>query len=320
MPLVSVPDESWVTQITEIAEMPDGRGASAPSGLELVPWDLQEPHPRGIELEVVIPPYLDPGQRLDLLSGLPRLKVVQLLTAGFEHVVPHVPAGVRLCNAAGVHDASTSELTLSLILASLRGIPEFVAAGQQSRWLPTRLWPALADRRVIVVGYGQVGKAIVRRLLPFEVTVTAVASRSRAGDDLVDEVHGMDTLGTLLPDQDVVVLIVPLTEATAGLVDAGFLAAMKDGALLVNVARGKVVDTDALVAETSSGRLRAALDVTDPEPLPSDHALWHTPGVLISPHVGGASSAFQPRAVALARAQLRAYASGSDLANVVAKG
>jgi len=232
-------------------------------------------------------------------------------------VAAHVPDGVRLCNAAGVHDASTSELTLSLILASLRGIPEFVVAQRASTWLPTRLWPALADKRVLVVGYGHVGKAIASRLLPFEVEVTAVASRPRPGDDLVETVHGIDELPDLLPHHDVVVLIVPLTEATSGLADADFLAAMPDGALLVNVARGKVVDTDALLAETSTGRLRAALDVTDPEPLPTDHGLWRSPGVLISPHIGGASTAFRPRAVQLVRAQLKAYAAGSPLANVV---
>lgn len=308
MPLVSLPDASWVAEVGEVARV------------ELVPWDLHEAHQRARELEIVVPPYLDPRQRLDLLVALPQLRVVQLLTAGYDQVLPHVPPGVQLCNASGVHDASTSELTLALILASLRHIPEFVVAQQDSRWLPTRLSEALADRRVMVVGYGQVGQAIVRRLLPFEVRVTAVASRARAGDDLVDEVHGIDELPALLPVQDVVVLIVPLSDSTMGLVDAQFLAAMKDGALVVNVARGKVVDTQALLAETSSGRLRAALDVTDPEPLPADHPLWTSPGVLISPHVGGASTAFRPRAVALVRAQLQAYAWGSALANVVATG
>lgn len=305
MLLASLPDRSW---IDEVGPVP---------GIELLPWDLHAVPERADEVEIVIPPYLDPALRLDLLDALPRLRAVQLLTAGYEHVAPHVPDGVRLCNAAGVHDTSTSELALSLILASLRGIPEFVVAQRGATWMPTRLWPALADKRVLVVGYGHVGKAIVTRLLPFEVEVTAVASRPRAGDELVEAVHGIDELPELLPRHDIVVLIVPLTEATSALVDADFLAAMPDGALLVNVARGKVVDTDALLAETSTGRLRAALDVTDPEPLPADHALWRSPGVLISPHIGGASTAFRPRAVRLVRAQLEAYAAGSPLANVV---
>ena len=305
MVLASLPDSSW---IDEVGSLP---------GVELVPWDLRVPHDRAAEIEVVIPPYLDPAVRFDLLAHLPRLGAVQLLTAGYDHVAPHVPDGVRLCNASGVHDASTAELTLALILASLRGVPDFVVAQRDSTWLPTRIWPALADKRVLVVGYGQVGRAIIRRLLPFEVAVTGVARRARAGDEIVEAIHGIDELPDLLPTHDVVVLIVPLTVATTGLVDADFLAAMPDGALLVNVARGKVVDTGALLAETSTGRLRAALDVTDPEPLPDDHPLWRSPGVLISPHVGGASTAFRPRAVRLVRAQLEAYAVGSPMTNVV---
>jgi len=164
---------------------------------------------------------------------------------------------------------------------------------------------------------GGVGRAIARRLLPFEVELTAVASRPHEGDDLVDTVHGIDDLPALLPLQDVVVVITPLTEATVRLVDREFLSRMKDGALLVNMARGRVADTDALVAEAASGRLRMAVDVTDPEPLPPEHPLWTTPNVMISPHVGGASTAFRPRALALVKSQLAAYAAGRPLENVV---
>ncbi len=305
MPVASLPDESWIADVGEVP------------GLELVAWDLHDPHPRADEIAIVVPPYIDRRMRLDLLREMPALSVVQLVTAGYDNATPVLPKGVTLCNGGGIHDASTAELTLALILASLRGIPDFVVAQQESRWIRTRMWDALADRRVLVVGYGNVGRAIVQRLLPFEVEVTAVASRARAGDDLVDSVHGIDELSALLPEHDVVVIITPLTDATEGLAGPAFLAAMKDGALLVNVARGKVVDTDALLAETTSGRLRAALDVTDPEPLPPEHPLWHAPGVLISPHVGGASSAFRPRALALLRRQLHAYASGEPLDNVV---
>ncbi|HYQ32849.1 MAG TPA: 2-hydroxyacid dehydrogenase [Lapillicoccus sp.] len=305
MALVTMPDASWVADTGEIP------------GLEMVTWDIHEPHPRADEVAVVVPPYLDPHQRLDLLGTLPRLELVQLLTAGYDNVTPHLPRGVTLCSGGGIHDASTAELALTLILASIRGIPDFVRAQDRHHWIPTRIWPALADRRVLVVGYGKVGRAIAARLLSFETTVTAVASRARGGDELVETVHGIDELPALLPEQDVVVVITPLTDATAGLVDAGFLAAMKDGALLVNVARGKVVDTDALLAEAASGRLRVAVDVTDPEPLPADHPLWSTPNVLVSPHVGGASTAFRPRALALVRRQLAAYAEGRPLESVV---
>jgi len=305
MALVTMPDASWVADTGEIP------------GLEMVTWDIHEPHPRADEVAVVVPPYLDPHQRLDLLGTLPRLELVQLLTAGYDNVTPHLPRGVTLCSGGGIHDASTAELALTLILASIRGIPDFVRAQDRHHWIPTRIWPALADRRVLVVGYGKVGRAIAVRLLSFETTVTAVASRARGGDELVETVHGIDELPALLPEQDVVVVITPLTDATAGLVDAGFLAAMKDGALLVNVARGKVADTDALLAEAASGRLRVAVDVTDPEPLPADHPLWSTPNVLVSPHVGGASTAFRPRALALVRRQLAAYAEGRALESVV---
>jgi len=300
-----MPDASWLADTGEVP------------GLELLKWDIHAAHPRADEIAVVVPPYLDPHQRLELLGTLPKLELVQLLTAGYDNVTPHLPDGVTLCSGGGIHDASTAELTLTLILASLRGVPDFVRAQDRQDWIPIRIWPALADRRVLVVGYGRVGGAIARRLLPFEVELTAVASRPHEGDDLVDTVHGIDDLPALLPLQDVVVVITPLTEATVRLVDREFLSRMKDGALLVNMARGQVADTDALVAEAASGRLRMAVDVTDPEPLPPEHPLWTTPNVMISPHVGGASTAFRPRALALVKSQLAAYAAGRPLENVV---
>lgn len=206
------------------------------------------------------------------------------------------------------------------MLASLRGIPEFVAAQQRAAWVPLRTWPALAGRRVLVVGYGRIGHAVAARLAPFEVRLTAVARGARGGDGIVDRVHGVDELPGLLPEQDVVVLLTPLAESTRGLVDAAFLAALPDGALVVNVARGAVVDTDALLAETASGRLRAALDVHAVEPLPTAHALWRTPGVLVTPHVGGAGDTFEPRMLALLHEQLTRYAAGAPLLNVVRAG
>jgi phosphoglycerate dehydrogenase-like enzyme len=251
------------------------------------------------------------------LSKVPNLELVQLLTAGYEDVQAVLPEGVQLANATGVHDASTAELAVALTLASLRDLPDFLAAQQERTWLPTVFHQALADKRVLVLGYGAIGRAIAARLIPFEVQVTAVASRARAGDELVRSVHGVDELPALLPEHDVVVVIVPLSQHTAGLVDDAFLAAMPDGSLLVNVARGGVVDTDALVRHAGAGRLRAALDVTDPEPLPRDHPLWTTPGVIITPHVGGASTAFMPRAARLLQEQLGAYAAGRPLRNLV---
>jgi phosphoglycerate dehydrogenase-like enzyme len=184
----------------------------------------------------------------------------------------------------------------------------------RGEWL-TGTRPALADRRVLIVGAGRIASAVADRLAPFEVEVTRVGTRAR--DDDRGHVHAGEELAELLPRHEVVVLACPLTDATRGMVDAAFLAALPDGALVVNVARGAVVVTDALLAEVSSGRLRAALDVTDPEPLPPDHPLWRAPNVLISPHVGGDTTAFPPRARALLKEQLARFAAGHPLLNVV---
>jgi phosphoglycerate dehydrogenase-like enzyme len=257
-----------------------------------------------------VPPY-QVGSVGHVLARMPGLQVLQTMTAGVDNFRPDVPPGVTLCNGRGIHDTSTAELALTLTLASLRGIPEFVRAQDRHEWRG-RWRPSLADKRVLLVGYGAIGEAIEARLRPFEVEVVRVARRAREG------VHAIDELPRLLPDADVVILIVPLTEETRGLVDADFLARMKDGALLVNVARGPVVDTDALLAALTSGRISAAVDVTDPEPLPAGHPLWDAPNLLVSPHVGGASSAMWPRAHRLVRDQLHRFANGEPLANVMA--
>jgi phosphoglycerate dehydrogenase-like enzyme len=265
------------------------------------------------QVEFFVAPYTFKPPSLAVTARMPSLRVLQTLTAGYDHVLPYLPDGVTLCNARGVHDASTAELALTLILSSLRGIPDFVVGQQREEWRHAD-YPALADKTVLILGYGSIGGAIERRLLPFETQVIRVASKARPDE----EVHGADELAGLLPQADVVIVITPLTPATRQLVDTEFLANMRDGALLVNVSRGGVVDTDALVAELQSGRLRAALDVTDPEPLPAGHPLWRAPGVLISPHVGGNSSAFLPRAQRLVREQVARYVKGQPVENVVA--
>ncbi len=308
MAIATLPDQQWIDQVGPV------------EGVDLRVWDLTGPPPQPEDVRFVVPPYMRPASQLRALSSTPALEVVQLLTAGFDGVLDLVPSGATVCNAGGVHDTSTAELALALTLASLRGIPEFGANQATGTWEPLVVRPSLADSRVMVLGYGSIGRAIATRLAPFEVELMAVASRPRGGDDLVAEVHGVAELPDLLPNTHVVIVITPLVDATRGLVGRGFLAALPDGALVVNVARGGVVDTDALVAETSSGRLRAALDVTEPEPLPADHPLWRTPGVLVTPHVGGATTAFQPRAVRLVRAQLSAWATARPLANVVKPG
>jgi phosphoglycerate dehydrogenase-like enzyme len=266
------------------------------------------------EVEFYVLPYMKGAEVLERSGEMSSLKVIQTLTAGVENFLPYVPDGVVLCNAAGVHDASTAELAVALMLASGRHLDDFARAQPEGRW-DSLFGRALADSRVLIVGYGHIGPAIERRLAGFEVaSITRVARRSRPGPPAV---HAIDELDRLLPEADVVVVIAPHTPQTDGLISAPQLARMPDGALLVNVARGRLVDTDALVAETGSGRLRAALDVTEPEPLPADHPLWRTPGVLISPHVGGASSAFFPRADRLVAAQLGRFAAGQELENII---
>ncbi|WP_028642260.1 2-hydroxyacid dehydrogenase [Nocardioides sp. URHA0020] len=282
-----------------------------PAGLRYEVVDPTEHVPDSVgQVRFYVPPYQVGSAVADVLPQMTGLEVVQTLTAGVDNLRPHVPDGVTLCNGRGIHDTSTAELALTLVLSSLRGIPSWVRAQDRHQWRPG--WrPALADKRVLLVGYGAIGAAIERRLLPFEVEVTRVARTARDG------VHAFTELPELLPSADVVVLVVPLTEETRGLVDAAFLAALPDGALLVNVARGAVVDNDALLAELDTGRLRAAVDVVDPEPVPEDHPFWDAPGLLISPHVGGASSAMWPRAHRLVRDQLHRYAAGEDLWNVM---
>ncbi|WP_037766802.1 2-hydroxyacid dehydrogenase [Streptomyces sp. 142MFCol3.1] len=291
-----------------------------PEGLNYRFWDGGQDFPAdpaGCAFYVV--PYMKPpavSQRP--MPGMTSVQVVQTLSAGVDHVLPslgHLRPGVQLCNARGVHEASTAELTLALILASLRGIPDFVRGQDKGEWR-SGFRPALADKSVLIVGYGSIGAAIEDRLAPFEVARVARVARSER-TMARGLVHPLTELPALLPEADVVVLSTPLTEDTRGLVDAEFLSRMKDGALLVNVARGPVVDTKALLAELESGRLTAALDVTDPEPLPQGHPLWHAPGVLISPHVGGPTSAFMPRAKRLLADQLNRFVNREPLRNVV---
>lgn len=262
------------------------------------------------EVQFYVPKYMGDNRVVEIIDRMPKVEVVQTLTAGYDNVLPHLRPGITLCNARGVHDASTAELAVGLAIAAQRGLGDFARAQTHGEWLSGRRL-SLADRRVLLVGYGAIGEAIERRLAPFECEITRVARTVRDGVSAISE------LPELLPHAEIVILIVPLTEQTTHLVDTDFLAAMPDDALLVNVARGPVVDTDALLAELQTGRLRAALDVTDPEPLPPDHPLWTAPGVLISPHVGGNSTAFLPRALRLVSEQLWRYAEGKPLENVV---
>ena len=281
-------------------------------GVEIIVWNGDGPAPEGVELWV--PHYATRADVIDRGHDLDGLQVVQLQSAGYDGVAERLPAGITLCNATGVHDDATAEHAVGLVLASLRGIPEAVRRHGHWSSLPGRR--SLADSRVLIVGYGSIGRALAERLLPMKAVVTAVATRER-DDDLVGRVRSVDDLASLLPEQHVVVLLVPLGEATRGLIDDAALSLLPDGALVVNVARGPVVDTEAVLRH--AGRLRFALDVTDPEPLPDGHPLWDAPDVLVTPHVAGGTTAMLPRIAALVREQLRRRVAGETLVNVVSR-
>jgi phosphoglycerate dehydrogenase-like enzyme len=293
----------WVPYEEVVPQLPGSLAVDVYDGFGAPPDSVDE-------VVLYVTPYTFDLRPLELMARMPKLRIVQTLTAGYEHALPYLPEGVTLCNAGRLHDTSTAELAVTLMLASLRGVPDFVRGQDAGQWRHRR-WQSLADRTVLIAGYGGIGAAIERRLAGFEVEVLRVARQPRPG------IAGLADLPELLPRADVVVICVPLNGQTRGMVDTAFLARMRDGALLVNVARGAVVDTDALVPEVVAGRLRAALDVTDPEPPPPGHPLWTAPGVLLSPHVGGNSTAFLPRAHQLIVDQLGRFAAGEPLHHVV---
>jgi phosphoglycerate dehydrogenase-like enzyme len=275
-----------------------------PDEVELLGWDAP-----GEEVELAVPDWGEPGSG-ERLADLPRLRVVQLLSAGVDWVAGHVPDGVTLCNAGDTRSPAVAQWVVGAILADLIGLQRAEAQRAQRRWEHWRPGE-LAGRRVVIVGYGSIGRAVERRLVPFGVRVTRVASRERAG------VAASVRLPELVADADAVVVLAPLSDATRGLVGEAVITRMRDGALLVNAGRGPVVDTDALVAALEAGRIRAALDVTDPEPLPPEHALWSLPGVLLTPHNSGDTPEAEAAAQALARAQILRHRAGLPLRHVV---
>jgi phosphoglycerate dehydrogenase-like enzyme len=262
------------------------------------------------DVEFYVPSFSPTNAAGEVMRLTKRLRVVQTLTAGVDKFQPYMPDGAVLCNARGAHDASTAEWVLAAMLGVLRDLPLFAREQAARRWT-YQLTDQLAEKTVLIVGYGAIGAAVEQRLAGFEVDVLRVARGPRPG------VAGLDELPALLPAADVVVLLVPFTPETKGMADAAFLSRMKDGALLVNGARGAVVDTAALTAEVASGRLRAAVDVTDPEPLPPSHELWTLPGVFITPHVAASTPVSMRRVVRLVREQAEAYLRGDPLRNVI---
>lgn len=275
-------------------------------------WGLTGPAPADV-LDLVVADYLLGPEQFRFLATV-ETTLLQWQSIGFNGLAEVLPPGIVVANAASVHEASTAELAVGLMIAGQRDLATHIRNGRDGRWALT-FRPSLADARVLLLGYGGVGRAIEDRLLAFEVVMTRVARTARVADR--GPVHGIDELPSLLPDADILVIALPLNDDTVGLVDAGVLAGLRDNALVVNVGRGQVADTAALTAEASRDRLRLALDVIEPEPLAPEHPLWSLPNVLLTPHIGGASSAMEPRMLQLVRDQIERLRRGDPPRNVV---
>lgn len=288
-----------------------------PDGVDVRIWDMKSPAPAS-RIDIAVPPYMGSTGALSALEGID-VGLVQSQSIGYDGVADVLPAGMAFANAASVHETSTAELAVGLMIAAQRQLPRFVHAKEQGEWSPV-FAESLADRRVLLVGFGGVGTAIAQRLAPFEVTMTAVARSARTEhvDGVGDvAVRGIDELEALLPEAEIVVLSLPATAQTRHLFDAGLIGRMAPGALLVNVGRGPLVDTDAMLAALHENRIRVASDVFEEEPIPAGHPLWSAPNLLISPHVGGASTAMNPRIARLIRAQIDRMLAGEEPLNVV---
>jgi phosphoglycerate dehydrogenase-like enzyme len=260
-----------------------------------------------------VPSYMGGANALSYAAKMPNLKILQMLNAGYDDAMAYLRPGLTLCNARGVHDASTAELAVGLAIASRRGFAEFIREQATGTWNHRR-FPALSDSKVGIIGFGSIGKEVARKLSGFDVSITAFTQSGRDGTVKIDD------LDKHLPQLDIVILILPLSDSSRHMFNAARLASMKDGALIVNVARGPIIDTEALIKELNSRRIFAALDVTDPEPLPQGHPLWSAANLIVVPHVGGNSGAFEPRGRALIEAQLHLLAAGNPLEHVVAQG
>lgn len=296
---VSVPDADWLDSLSDL-------------GLDLLVWDTQGPQPDG-HLDLVVWPYtLEPSAMANVDTS--RVGVIQGQSLGYDGVADHLPAGGVFCNAVGVHEESTAELAVTLALASARRLDQFGRQQASSRW--QKSWTSsLVDKRVMLLGVGGIGREVAARLSGFGCELIRVGTTAR--DDEHGHVHGSDELPQLLPQAEVVIVAVPLTEETTGLIDDDFLSALPDDAIVVNVARGKVADTDAVLRAVP--RIRFASDVFDPEPLSDEHPLWSAPHVIITPHVGGMTSAMRPRIERVVRRQIEALAAGEEPINVAVR-
>lgn len=299
-----------------------------PAQAAVIPIEADLARPLDIEFWVA-PVYA--REITQVHSHLRGVRVIQSLFAGVDLLLPLRSPGITLCDGQGMHNIPTSEWVVAAILNTLKFFPLYNALQQAHDWrgrsladehyramhhssqvnYPPVLQEELHGKQAIIVGYGSIGRSIEERLAPFGVEIVRVARTARTG------VEPVSRLNDLLPSADIVILIVPQTPETAGLIGARELDRMKQGALLVNAARGPVVDTAALVAALQSKRIRAALDVTDPEPLPADHPLWSAPNVFITPHVAASSPMMLPRAIAFAAQQVERYLAAQPLHNIV---
>jgi phosphoglycerate dehydrogenase-like enzyme len=305
-----------------------------PAGAEMVPLEAGLNH--DVAMDVWIPDALTPRAK-EIWQHLRGVKLVLSLMAGTEWIPETVGPYVTICNARGAHNIATAEWTVGAIFASLKYVPLYCeiqasgiwkrrkeAAEQYARLHPDEgaIYPPvmqeeLTGKHVLMVGYGSIGKDIERMLAPFDVELTRVARSPRAASETGPRVHPVSELDALLPDAEIVILILPLTEESRGLMGARQFGLMRQGALLVNAARGPVVETDALVDALNARKIRAALDVTDPEPLPESHPLWKCPNLYITPHIGGSSPRFMQRALKVVAAELERYIQGKPLENIV---
>jgi phosphoglycerate dehydrogenase-like enzyme len=301
--VVCLPD---VPERVHMGELP------ANADIRLVPPE-PEPVPDLAEVDLIVPSMRTQAPLIELLAGGGgRLRVIQTTSAGVDWLIGRVPEHLMVCNARGVYDAPLAEWVVGAILAMQRGLVQSRDAQARHAWEAVEPGE-LSARRVVILGLGSIGTAIADRLRPFGVELIGVGRVARVG------VRGLADLDEVLRDAEILVNILPLTGGTMGLLDARRLGLLPDGALVVNAGRGRTIETAALVAELQAGRLRAALDVTDPEPLPPDHPLWELPNVLITPHMAGDSPGSTRRAFELAGDQIRRFAAGEPLINEVAR-
>ena len=294
---VAVPDQAMQSRLS----------ASTGEDVDLVVW---RPGDDALEqaIDLLVMPYTVSYESLRGLGG--RVRHIQSQSLGYDGANQSVPEGVTFSNAVGVHEAPTAEMAMTLILSSQRGWPA-VGRNQDSQKWDRPMWPGLIGRRVLLIGVGGIGREFALRIAGFDVELTRVARTAR------DDIHGIDELPALLPNADIVVLAIPLNAETRGLVDGAFLDQLPHGALIVNVSRGPIVDTDALVEHVRGGAVRSALDVVDPEPLPAGHPLWSLPGSLISPHLGGAVQSMNDRVDPLVLSQIDLLLRGERPKNIV---